>query len=571
MAMDSASLAMDLLRAASEEHDANDDTIMPAAKGASTSQPEYVSQFRIDGQPILPPLMTPEKQRQMQMLRERALQLEAKYKESSTSVSMMPPIPPPPPPAPPLAPQMHSKIQGKSSSSPARNRPQTLAVAPQTLPSICVNPPTPLQEQLLATPTPSVPCSPAPSSSSCNLSNNGCKRKVNNITRRIMQFEVNGLGKQSQVIQPAEVVWQSPNQETATSTSEKRMQRSSTSPSFKDMLPTPAAQPPEPLQRSHSFTLEQPSQALLDHMQRHGNKLPNAPPTAAETTTKTPCSRVVAGSVNSCSSALSLSQLRRDTVESKAKQVQRSRSSSCCASKRTVQASTRLQQQQQQLEQLLQRALNETNSALAEQEQQGMQQLTQAKRKMMQDIKTAHRDRFQQLMQLQHKEQARLQAEFDRQQKYLIEQICAEINVAAYPYEALSPGGVSEYTSTDDLNSTITSSPNLSSVVRKRLFDQDSDATSELLALPLPHSLSSGASTPRTQPLRASNKQNSNSNNNSINSKAPLRSVSARKASSPQTTTARVVSKKTTATQQQQSQRRVSSPSRQTRFVGKKH
>uniref|UniRef100_A0A1I8PG26 Centriolar coiled-coil protein of 110 kDa n=1 Tax=Stomoxys calcitrans TaxID=35570 RepID=A0A1I8PG26_STOCA len=52
-----------------------------AGTNAKVLQRKYVSVFRIDGEPIIPPLMTTEKVRQMQKLKEKALKIEQRLKE----------------------------------------------------------------------------------------------------------------------------------------------------------------------------------------------------------------------------------------------------------------------------------------------------------------------------------------------------------------------------------------------------------------------------------------------------------------------------------------------------------
>ncbi|XP_034487547.1 putative uncharacterized protein DDB_G0277255 isoform X2 [Drosophila innubila] len=643
MDMDNASWAMDQLRAATEENDgmftSPSDTHTDVSSSSRSANPNsvtvttpYVSQFRIDGQPILPPLMTAERRRQMQLLRQRALELEAKYKQSnavrSTTIldetrvidsdsssgsnsnsssndansSTMSTIQ--------RFPQLqqtqtfiYDSTRQQSPHSSPRNRPQTLNVANNVIPTICVNPPTPLRGD---NQPPKPPPSPSPPKVQYSRMLGTPRRKLNNITSRIMQFELTGKGEQLQLEpQPMQLLWQ--NKEL--SAVDKRMLRSSTSPSL-NAGQTNGMQ----MQRSRSFTLEEPSPALVEHMKREGSKAPIPPPlfppavgTAAITSgvaqTSPRCRFVLpAGSVSCCSSAQSLAHLRRDTVESKAKQVQRSVSSSCVdlgnrstssAGRRCGGHTRNLQNQQQQLKQLLQRALHEADDVLDEQDQEERKQLTLAKRQMLKDIKSAHRDRFQQLMQYQHEEQRRMQAEFDRQQKFLIEQICADINVSAYaPLSTeLSPSGISEYTSTDDLptpsrssqNDTLTLSSKDSALctARKRLFDVDneSDAPSELLPI------DSATSSPKSITNNSSN-SNNNSSNNNTNAKAKIKkpiqrshskAPAARKVTSPvlpsKTPPARRATNKTTTTitkgkPQQPSlskTRRSASPSRQSR------
>ncbi|TDG44049.1 hypothetical protein AWZ03_009538 [Drosophila navojoa] len=609
MAMDNASLAMELLRAATEQNEATTPSAEPISNSNSNTHsdanisnklPEYVSRFRIDGQPILPPLMTAEKRQLMRELRERAMQLEAKYKQAQ-AVRLAPDVANNTKGASNLKSKSYDKSSSSSSSSssnsssnlsnstmenphrmpqlqqtetfiydstrrfqpqsqPVMDRPQTLDIEPKrasavnVIPTICVNPPTPLCEQPQPQPQsqpqpkpkpqpqpkPTAAASPESKGSLCSLSTH--HRKLNNITTRILQFERTGLGKMTPLKpQPAQLLWQN---ETIL-ISDKRMLRSSTSPSLS------AAQGNDgQLHRSRSFTLEEPSQALVEHMKREGKGPLIPPPPPLQRTSASPATTAsaptvapltpprcrLAGNVSCCSSAHSLAHLRRDTIESKAKQVQRSVSSSlvdtlksqsapAAAGRRRGGVSARQQQQQAQLEELLQRALHETHAAAAEK-----QHLALAKKQMFKDIKSAHRDRFQQLVQYQHEEQRRMQEEFDRQQKFLIEQICTEINVSAYAHESLSggrsPSGVSEYTSTDDLPTPSQVSPSdtitpmnltmdiseldallsddkdknsAATTARKRLFDMGSESEGPM------ELLQSAVSSPKAMPLRSRN------------------------------------------------------------------
>ncbi|XP_060663122.1 uncharacterized protein LOC132796098 isoform X2 [Drosophila nasuta] len=596
-----ASWAMDQLRAANKASD--------EGKFLAKQQQQYVSQFRIDGQPILPPLMTADRRQQMWQLKQRALQLEAKYKQqaqcdtsSSSNTSSMSTVQR-------ILPQqqrlqqtptyIYDSTQQDALLETPRSRPQTLQLKSGSsnssnnscgsnkncgsntncgIPSICVNPPTPLE------PNPSLSLSPSANASRLQLGHT--RRKLNNITSRIMRFE----RQTDNEALPLQVLWQ-----------DKRMLRSSTSPAL--LLPQPEASGQQ-MQRSRSFTLDEPSPALLAHMQRVGQQQmeqeqqqqqqQQAATTVTATSPRNP--RLV-------HATQSLAHLRRDTIESKAKQVQRSASSSLVSA--TTATSRRcggnspqrsLQQQQQYLKQLLQRALHEADDVCDEQSQQERKHLTLAKRQMFKDIKLAHRDRFQQLVQYQHEEQRRMQAEFDRQQKFLIEQICADINVAVYANASTSPqaattaasslaaptSSASACTSTADL------SPNCTSTARKRLFDgadTESDVPSEMLPL-------DSVATTKSQPTANHNNSNNNSSNSSVSNKSKLKKSQQlqqqRKLSSPVPKTPparRVINKTTTSSvgrtkpqQQQQTTttslsktRRAASPSRQSqRFVAKK-
>ncbi|XP_034115281.1 GATA zinc finger domain-containing protein 10 isoform X2 [Drosophila albomicans] len=596
-----ASWAMDQLRAANKASD--------EGKFLAKQQQQYVSQFRIDGQPILPPLMTADRRQQMWQLKQRALQLEAKYKQqaqcdtsSSSNTSSMSTVQR-------ILPQqqrlqqtptyIYDSTQQDALLETPRSRPQTLQLKSGSsnssnnscgsnkncgsntncgIPSICVNPPTPLE------PNPSL----SPSANASRLQLGHTRRKLNNITSRIMRFERQADNEAL----PLQVLWQ-----------DKRMLRSSTSPAL--LLPQPEASGQQ-MQRSRSFTLDEPSPALLAHMQRVGQQQMEQEQQQQQQQQQQVATTVTATSPRNprlVHATQSLAHLRRDTIESKAKQVQRSASSSLVSATTTSPATSRrcggnspqrsLQQQQQYLKQLLQRALHEADDVCDEQSQQERKHLTLAKRQMFKDIKLAHRDRFQQLVQYQHEEQRRMQAEFDRQQKFLIEQICADINVAVYANESTSPqaataaptSSASACTSTADL------SPNCTSTARKRLFDgadTESDVPSEMLPL-------DSVATTKSQPTaNHNNNSNNNSSNSSVSNKSKLKKSQQlqqqRKLPSPVPKTPparRVINKTTTSSvgrtkpQQQQQQtttttslsktRRAASPSRQSqRFVAKK-
>lgn len=418
---------------------------------------------------------------------------------------------------------------------PQRSRPQTLSIGSNhvLVPTICVNPPTPLCENKQSPKPPPCPDLCPTVESLCHRKLTVARRKLNNITNRIMLFEQTGNNDQL-CDEPVELLWQ--NQEIHKPLVDKRMiQRSSTSPA----LHAGQTSEDQQMQRSRSFTLEQPSQALVEHMQRVANETSTSTDTSTPTPSISlnrapslssiptssppplpplPAQAVVEASAMtgsprchfalpvspSCSSDQSLQHLRRDTIESKAKQVHRSSSGQSVELCKSVTTSGRrsgghtpgrLQQQQQQIKELLERALHETKDVMEEQNVEKRRQLAVAKQKMLKDIKSAHRDRFQQLVQYQHEEQRRMQAEFDRQQKLLIEQICADINVSAYAHDQMIaaggeviPNGKSEYTSTDDLPSLLEVSvarsaelqseeelqvnESAGSTARKRLFDE---------------------------------------------------------------------------------------------------
>ncbi|XP_068159493.1 uncharacterized protein Cp110 isoform X2 [Drosophila tropicalis] len=423
--MDSASQAMEKLLAATIEHDLELPTdegtsstsiantaICARSSFSSSSTLNLKSRFHLDGQPILAPLMTATKVNEMQMARQMAMQIEARLTATAEADATDDD-------------GDNSSMKGRRSFpkleqtktyiyDSTQRRPQSLAIrggGSSSLPIICVNPPTPLQPyQHQDEEEVNQHHQQIEQFSQENLSSP--KHKVNKITNRILHFERTGLGRAAKdPTLPATVVWQG---------QDKRILRSSTSPSLAiDQLDKQVDQlEVNQLQRSRSFTLEEPSQVLVEHMQRR------AAATAA-TASQPP-----------------IANFQRDTIESKAKKVQRSTPSPNRSSYRQL-ANSSPSSRQQHLEALLEQALSEAGATTH-------QQLNQAKHRMINDIKYAHRERFQKLVQYQHKEQLRMQQEFERQQKFLIDEICAEINVSAY---AKSPKNiqVSEYTSTGDL------------------------------------------------------------------------------------------------------------------------
>ncbi|XP_023035367.1 uncharacterized protein LOC6649043 isoform X1 [Drosophila willistoni] len=551
--MDSASQAMEKLLAATIEHDLELQTdegtsstsigntaICARSSFSSSSTLNSKSRFHLDGQPILAPLMTASKVNEMQMARQMAMQIEARLTATAEADATDDDD------------EDNSSMEGRRSFpkleqtktyiyDSTQRRPQSLAIrggGSSSLPIICVNPPTPLQpnQQQDEEEEENQHHHQIEQFSQQNLPSP--QRKVNKITNRILHFERTGLGRAPKdPTLPATVVWQG---------QDKRILRSSTSPSLAiDQLDKQVDQlEVNQLQRSRSFTLEEPSQVLVEHMQRR------AAATAA-TASQPP-----------------IANFQRDTIESKAKKVQRSTPSPNRSSHRQL-ANSSPSTRQQHLETLLEQALSEAGTTTH-------QQLNQAKHRMINDIKSAHRERFQKLVQYQHKEQLRMQQEFERQQKFLIDEICAEINVSAY---AKSPKSiqVSEYTSTGDLKGNRSSDVSASShsptntialssattprsfgeldeflsmestcrlpsaqppssappsqihSTRKRLFNVEPNQNFNYDSDPQSLPLGSSPSTPRSLPLRNSSISNSNrrplSGPGQIRTQSPMRRV----------------------------------------------
>ncbi|XP_041452035.1 LOW QUALITY PROTEIN: uncharacterized protein LOC111070384 [Drosophila obscura] len=395
-----------------------------ALSGLSSSN-SIGSRFHIDGQAILPPLMTATKRSDIQLSKHMALQLEKKFETVRVPGG-----------------QERSEKTGNSNNSIGQKagsaasaanedvhlqRPQSLGLEmanakDANIPTIQVNPPTPQQQK------PQQENSKSLGSSVLTVH----QRRLNNITNCILHFEREGLGRMlppatdslpSTSTEPATVVWQ--GQEILDTSTTPSLTQPSSSHTFKLNGAGGC-----PVQRSRSFTLEEPSKVLVEHMQRKAD---------AEARDR------------------EQAHFQRETVESKAKRVSRSpksRSStqiSGClrlcpvrpnqqeqpASQQTEMSRQEQPNLDEEIELMIERILNE-------------QQLDHVNHvDELRSYLRTHKNRFNQLVQYQHEELLRMQGEFDRQQKFLINQICGEIDLSVYR-DGLSKQ-LSEYTSTRSL------------------------------------------------------------------------------------------------------------------------
>ncbi|BFG01954.1 uncharacterized protein DMAD_01589 [Drosophila madeirensis] len=381
------------------------------------------SRFHIDGQAILPPLLTETKRSDIQLSKHMALQLAKRFEtfrvvggqEESESNSMakrrdLPQLQ-----------QTRTYIfdHPPSSSSVMPQRPQSLGIDAQdaSIPTIQVNPPTPQQQE----------ASKSLGGSVLTVH----QRKLNSITNRILHFERAGLGRMlppaiealpSTSNEPATGVWQ--GQQALDASAKPPLTQTPSSHTVK-LNADRAGAGVCTVQRSRSFTLEEPSQVLVEHMQRKAD---------AEARER------------------ELAHFQRETVESKAKRVSRSPKSR--SSPRSTLCPVKPKQQQEQQPEARQQVEVELNM---DQEIELMIERTLKEHKLdhashvdgLRNHLRTHRDRFNQLVQYQHDERLRMQGEFDRQQKFLINQICAEIDLSVYR-DGLSKQ-VSDYTSTRSL------------------------------------------------------------------------------------------------------------------------
>ncbi|XP_017145358.1 uncharacterized protein LOC108157696 isoform X1 [Drosophila miranda] len=412
----------------------------PDALSGASSNNSIGSRFHIDGQPILAPLMTETKRSDLQLSKHMALQLEKKLEtvrvpggqEDSENIGNAY-TPMGARRVVPLLQQTKTYIFDQPPSTiKMPQRPQSLGIevtdAEDTkdakIPTILVNPPTPQQQELQPGDLTSLGCSVL------TVHN----RRLNNITNRILHFERSGLGKMlpSTSTEPATVIWHGQDMEYDTSAKPSLTQTLS---SLTIKLNNERAGAGRcTVQRSRSFTLEEPSQVLVEHMQRTAD-----------------------------AEARALAHFQRETVESKAKRVSRSPKSRNsipsrgCLRMRPVSPNKQEQPPRQVMEMLLQDQPN------LDQEIDLMIERTLNDHKVaannvdwLRNYLRTHRDRFNQLVQYQHDERLRMQEEFERQQKFLINQICAEVDLSVYR-DGLSKQ-VTVYTSTQSLQQHLASS-----------------------------------------------------------------------------------------------------------------
>ncbi|KAH8338036.1 hypothetical protein KR059_003454 [Drosophila kikkawai] len=286
--------------------------------------------------------MTSAKKREAQLARQRATQLEEQRQHNTRRSHSM---------ASPRSGLSQTQTyiydstrQGQQQQQQQqRRRPQTLGF---DVPTIQVNPPTPL----LPMQTPTLPLSPER------------RLKPNKITERIQQFEQTGIGGHiGQIL------------------------RSSTSPALaeKQLKPQVAKPTPPPetvtLQRSRSFTLEEPSPALVENMRRQGYS-PN---------------------------------FQRETIESQAKRVVRQPSPT--NPNPNTSNSRKVEEREREIERMIELVMNKYG-------------LVEARRRgWVRQYLRGHREPMDRLMEYQEAERRRMQAAFEEQQRQLIEQLCAQL------------------------------------------------------------------------------------------------------------------------------------------------
>ncbi|XP_033168621.1 uncharacterized protein LOC117146492 isoform X1 [Drosophila mauritiana] len=441
----------------------------PSEGSGSSSMDPGSFRFHLDGQPILPPLMTSAKRREVQLARQMAKTLEERYRLARHSAG-----------SDMASRRSVSQLQKTETliydSTRDQARPQTLVFGIQ-LPTIQVDPPTPqpLVESI----------------------ENTSPRRHNRITDRILQFEQSGLGKllpkDKCILRTSPAVAENQHQDTKYTTAKE--------------LGSPLAEPAG-FQRSRSFTLDEPSQVLVEHMQREALAV---------------------------KPSQSLANFERQTIESQAKRVNRSarsissnishnsyNSNTSAATKSTIATKTTTagsssSRRDRVVERIIERALDDHGA------------LEASRKAGVRNYLCGHRERMNQLVIHQEKERRRMQAQFDHQQRQLIEELCAEIDVSS---GAENPDSlISQSTSTGDLqrSSPAPTLPSFSyatprsfqdmedfqtmedkcqmagpSSARKRLFSpklaQGYDSEPQPLSAP---------STPRSLPLRNSSLTNS--------------------------------------------------------------
>ncbi|XP_017119378.1 uncharacterized protein LOC108140871 isoform X2 [Drosophila elegans] len=471
----------------------------PSEGSGSSSADRASFRFRLDGQNILPPLMTSAKRHEVQLARQMALKLEERYRLARNSAG--------------------SDMAGRRSLSQLQQtetfiydstqrqaaRPQSLTLNIQ-LPTIQVDPP-----------TPQPPLEPVEQVAPME---NVSPRRHNRITDRILQFEQSGLGRMLPKVQ------------------DQRILRSSTSPSIaaavkdqplelreKAQLTTPPKPEEVGFQRSRSFTLDEPSQVLVEHMQR-------------EALAVRPSN--------------SLANFQRQTIESQAKRVNRSprRSTTTTTTTTTTTASTAstptalattssCSRRDREVERIIEKALGEHCT------------LEASRRAGVRNYLRGHRERMNQLVLYQEEERRRMQSQFDLQQRQLIEELCAEIDDSS---GTENPDGlVLESTPTPTLTPTMSVSlsdtprtlqelddflptdnscqmPRAPSSARKRLFSPKHSLGYE--SEPQQPGAGSALSTPRSLPLRNSSLTNSRRSGQAVRRRSQTVGSSPRKLNS---------------------------------------
>ncbi|XP_043660004.1 uncharacterized protein LOC122624486 isoform X2 [Drosophila teissieri] len=475
------------------------------SQGSGSSSMDTVSfRFRLDGQPILPPLMTSAKRREVQLARQMAEKLEEQYRltRHSAGTDM-------------ASRRSLSQLQQTETliydSTRGQARPQTLHLGIQ-LPTIQVDPPTP---QPLVQPI-----------------DNTSPRRHNRITDRILQFEQSGLGKLLPKVPDKRILGTSP------ALAEAADQRKQHQDSRANEIDSPLAEPAS-FQRSRSFTLEEPSQVLVEHMQREALAI---------------------------KPSQSLANFQRQTIESQAKRVNRSarsissnksnnsnnsnnsnssRTTKTTIATNTTAAGSSCSSRDREVERIIERALDEHGA------------LEASRKAGVRNYLRGHRERMNQLVIHQEEERRRMQAQFYNQQRQLIEELCAEIDVSSgnenpdglmsqststgdlqrfSPAPTMSPFSYATPRSYQDVNDFLTMAEDMCqmaspSSARKRLFSPKLSQGYD--SEPQPLEEVSAPSTPRSLPLRNSSLTNTRRSGQAVRRRSQTVGSSPRKTIPP--------------------------------------
>ncbi|KAH8374182.1 hypothetical protein KR200_010968 [Drosophila serrata] len=264
-----------------------------------------------------------------------------------------------------------------------RGRPQTLGF---DVPTIQVNPPTPL----MPSQTPTLPLSPER------------RLQPNKITERIQQFEQSGIGGHiGQILRSS----------TSPALAEPHLSPQGKPVAKNTVKLPPPVQEPVALQRSRSFTLEQPSPALVENMRRQGYS-PN---------------------------------FQRETIESQAKRVVR-QPSPPNPNTSTSLSSRKDQEREREIERMIELVMNKYG-------------LVEARRRgWVRQYLRGHREPMDRLMEYQEGERRRMQAAFEEQQRQLIEQLCAQLENPDRSNSRLSDSSSNSNSSTNSSATTCSTS-----------------------------------------------------------------------------------------------------------------
>ncbi|XP_026837631.1 uncharacterized protein LOC6549695 isoform X1 [Drosophila erecta] len=436
----------------------------PTQGSGFTSMDPVSFRFRLDGQPILPPLMTSAKRHEAQLARQMAERLEEQYRLARNSAG-----------SDMASRRSLSQLQQTPTfiydSTRDQARPQTLVLGIQ-LPAIQVDPPTPqpFEEPI----------------------DNTSPRRHNRITDRILQFEQSGVGKLLPKIPDKKILGPSP----AIAEDQRKQHQDTRAKELGSPLAAPAS-----FQRSRSFTVEEPSQGLVEHMQREALAI---------------------------KPSQSLANFQKQTIESQAKRVNRSARSICSnnsnnsytssATKATIgtnstAAGSSCSRRDCEVERIIERALDEHGA------------LEASRKARVRTYLRGHRERMKQLVIYQEEERRRMQSHFDDQQRQLIEELCAEIDVSSgtentdgLMSQSTSTGDLQRYSFTPKISSFQDADDFLTMEEDRRQMAASSSARKRLFSPKLSHGYDSepqalgeisAPSTPRSLPLRNSSQTNS--------------------------------------------------------------